>query len=86
MYYIGCKEMKADISTVTRKGQVTIPVRLRRAFQLEEGSHIHFREDGKQIIIEPVVEDVEAAFGLIKTAKSVSSKQIKEAIRSHSRK
>ena len=55
--------MKADISKVTRKGQVTIPVRLRRAFGLEEGSHIHFLDDGKRIIIEPVVEDVEAAFG-----------------------
>ena len=84
MYYIGYKEMKADMSTVTRKGQVTIPVRLRRAFQLEEGSHIRFRDDGKRIIIEPVVEDVEAAFGLIKTEKSVSSRQMKEVIRSRS--
>lgn len=76
--------MKADISTVTRKGQVTIPVRLRRAFELEEGSHIRFLDDGKRIIIEPVVEDVEAAFGLVKTEKSVSSRQIKEAIRDRS--
>ena len=77
--------MKTDISKVTRKGQVTIPVRLRRAFGLEEGSRIHFLDDGKRIIIEPVIEDVEAAFGLIKTDKSVSSREIKEAIRKRSR-
>lgn len=77
--------MKTDISKVTRKGQVTIPVRLRRAFGLEEGSHIHFLDDGKRIIIELVVEDVEAAFGLVKTDKSVSSREIKEAIRNRSR-
>ena len=73
--------MKTDISTVTRKGQVTIPVRLRRAFELEEGSHIRFLDDGNRIIIEPVIEDVEAAFGLINSEKSVSSSEIKETIR-----
>ena len=81
MYYDDSKEMQADISTVTRKGQVTIPVRLRRAFELEEGSHIRFLDDGKRIIIEPVIEDVEAAFGLINSEKSVSSSEIKETIR-----
>jgi AbrB family looped-hinge helix DNA binding protein len=77
--------MKTDISKVTRKGQVTIPVRLRKAFGLEEGSHIHFLDDGNRIIIEPVIEDVEGAFGLIKTDKTVSSREIKEAIRNRSR-
>jgi AbrB family looped-hinge helix DNA binding protein len=77
--------MKTDISKVTRKGQVTIPVRLRKAFGLEEGSHIQFLDDGNRIIIEPVIEDVEAAFGLIKTDKTVSSREIKEAIRNRSR-
>jgi AbrB family looped-hinge helix DNA binding protein len=76
--------MKSETSTVTRKGQVTIPVRLRRAFDLEEGSHIRFSQDGDRIIIEPVIEDVEAAFGLINTDESVSSRQIKETIRSRS--
>ena len=66
---------------MTRKGQVTIPVRLRRAYELEEGSHIRFRDDGERIIIEPVVEDVEAAFGLVQTEISVSSREIKETIR-----
>ena len=73
--------MKPETSTVTRKGQVTIPVRLRRAFDLAEGSHIRFSQDGDRIIIEPVIEDVEAAFGLISTDESVSSRQIKETIR-----
>ena len=73
--------METDISKVTRKGQVTIPVRLRRAYELEEGSHIRFRDDGERIIIEPVVEDVEAAFGLVQTEISVSSREIKETIR-----
>jgi AbrB family looped-hinge helix DNA binding protein len=72
--------MKSETSTVTRKGQVTIPVRLRRAFDLEEGSHIRFSQDGGRIIIEPV----EAAFGLIDSDESVSSRQIKETIRSRS--
>lgn len=73
--------MRSETSTVTRKGQVTIPVRLRRAFDLEEGSHIRFSQEGDRIIIEPVIEDVTAAFGLIGTDESVSSRQIKETIR-----
>jgi bifunctional DNA-binding transcriptional regulator/antitoxin component of YhaV-PrlF toxin-antitoxin module len=36
--------MKTDISKVTRKGQVTIPVRLRKAFGLEEAIRNRSRE------------------------------------------
>lgn len=73
--------MKPEVSTVTSKGQITIPVRLRKAFDLAEGKQVRFRQQSGTIIIEPVIDDVEAAFGLVKTDISVSEKEIKQVIK-----
>ena len=43
--------MTAEEVVVTRKGQVTIPVKLRRKFGIEEGSKVEIvEEDGKIVI------------------------------------
>jgi AbrB family looped-hinge helix DNA binding protein len=40
-----------DISRVTSKGQVTIPIEMRRKLGLKEGDKVVFMEEGNNIII-----------------------------------
>jgi AbrB family looped-hinge helix DNA binding protein len=40
-----------DVSRVTSKGQVTIPIEMRRKLGLKEGDKVVFMEDGGNIIV-----------------------------------
>jgi AbrB family looped-hinge helix DNA binding protein len=44
--------MTAEEVVVTRKGQVTIPVKIRRKFKIEENSKVKFTEENGKIVIE----------------------------------
>lgn len=70
-----------EVSTVTRKGQVTIPARIRRQLGIEEGDRVAFIEEGDRIVVRAADNDVEAAFGLLKATKSVGLGAMDEAIR-----
>lgn len=70
-----------ETSTVTRKGQVTIPARIRRRLGLEEGDRVAFIDEGDRVVLTPTEDDVTAAFGLLKSRKSVSLKSMEDAIR-----
>ncbi len=52
---------------VTKKGQVTIPLEIRRALGIEAGSNVRFEleRDGARLIVdgEPAAEDVAAMRG-----------------------
>ena len=43
-------------SIVTTKGQIVIPSKLRKKYDIKEGTKIHFIEDGSKISLEPVTE------------------------------
>lgn len=69
-------------STLTSKGQITIPKQVRDALGLEAGDRVSFRvrEDG---VVEMVPEtlDVMALFGVVKPKKKgVSLEDMEEAI------
>lgn len=49
--------IKTDTSTVTTKGQLVIPARLRRRFGIKKGTLIAFLEDDGRIIIQPVTRE-----------------------------
>ena len=70
-----------ETSTVTRKGQITIPARLRRRLQIREGTKVAFEAEGDHIVIRPLESDVAAAFGLVRATRSVSDKEMERAIR-----
>ena len=74
-----------ETSTITRKGQVTIPARLRRRLNLEQGTLVAFSEEGDHLILRPVESDVEASFGLIQASRSVSLEEMEAAIRRRGR-
>ena len=40
-----------DVSKVTSKGQVTIPIEMRRELGIKEGDKVLFVNDGKRIVL-----------------------------------
>jgi AbrB family looped-hinge helix DNA binding protein len=51
MYYVVCC-MENEV-VVTRKGQTTIPVKLRRKFKIEEGTRLEVVETAEGILFKP---------------------------------
>ncbi len=67
-------------SSITSKGQVTIPAQIRKSLALTKGQKVRFDCKGNIITITPVEEDISAVFGLLKASKTVSLEQMEEAI------
>jgi len=51
--------MSVIYATVTSKGQLTLPVELRRELGIEPGQTVGFRRTGSQVVLEPAA-DVDA--------------------------
>jgi AbrB family looped-hinge helix DNA binding protein len=55
-------------STVTTKGQVVIPSRIRRKLKIKQGTQVTFLERDGEIIIRPVTDEyIEKMAGFTKT-------------------
>ena len=65
-------------TTVTQKGQVTIPVNIRNALGLDSSSKLIFSIEEKKIVAQPVKVDLLSLYGSLKTKrkKPVDSKKI----------
>lgn len=48
------EQKKITLSKVTRKGQITIPVRFRQKNEIKEGSSVEITDEGQKLIIQPV--------------------------------
>jgi len=59
--------MSVIYATVTSKGQVTLPVELRRALGIEPGQTVGFRDEGGRVVLEPA-GDVEAVRSMLEGA------------------
>jgi AbrB family looped-hinge helix DNA binding protein len=70
------------VATLTSKGQITIPARVRNALGLEAGDRVEFVEQGKgQFAIVAATRPVQELKGLIrKPAKPVSIEHMNAAI------
>ena len=56
------------IVTSTIKGQIVIPAEIRAKFGIKKGVKVRVYDDGKRIIVEPVLNDpVSAGRGMLKT-------------------
>lgn len=54
-------------TTITRKGQIVIPARLRQKYDLKEGTRIQIHDDGERIILKPITPQyVHRLRGLLK--------------------
>jgi AbrB family looped-hinge helix DNA binding protein len=49
--------MGIEYATVKAKGQVVIPVDIRRRFQIDEGTRVAFLEEQGRLFIQPVTDE-----------------------------
>ena len=49
--------VKAEIATVTSKGQVVIPSKLRHKFGIRKGTQVAFIEDGERLWLQPLTPE-----------------------------
>lgn len=68
------------LSTITQKGQVVIPINLRKALKLSPQKRVSFELIDNAIIIKPVLS-IDEAFGMFKTAKKATEEDFDKAIR-----
>lgn len=68
-------------STLTSKGQVTIPANVRRMLGLKPGDQVAFMVEDGRIMLVRGEDRIEAAFGLIKAETSASIEDMERAIR-----
>ncbi len=67
-------------SSITSKGQITIPVQIRKSLALTEGQKVRFSYKDNVITITPGEEEISSVFGLLKATKTVSLEQMEAAI------
>ena len=46
--------MKTQVSTVTTKGQLVIPSKLRRKYSIKKGTQVAFVEEENRLILQPL--------------------------------
>ena len=71
-------DLLSDESTITKKGQVTIPKKLRDDLNLHPGKKIRFIKSDDGVLIKPVVENVRSLRGILTT--KVTSDEIQNEI------
>jgi AbrB family looped-hinge helix DNA binding protein len=49
--------MGIEYATVKAKGQIVIPVDIRRKFRIDEGTRVAFLEEEGRLIIQPVTDE-----------------------------
>jgi AbrB family looped-hinge helix DNA binding protein len=54
--------MVMQTSWVTSKGQLVIPAKLRRKYNIKRGTRVNFIEEGGQIIMQPVTRELIRSF------------------------
>ncbi|MGC2529942.1 MAG: AbrB/MazE/SpoVT family DNA-binding domain-containing protein [Candidatus Acidiferrum sp.] len=46
--------MKSEVSTVTTKGQLVIPAKLRRKYAIRDGTQVAFLEEENRLVLQPL--------------------------------
>ena len=49
--------MKTEVSTVTTKGQLVIPSKLRRKYSIHKGTQVAFVEEKNRLILQPLTPE-----------------------------
>jgi AbrB family looped-hinge helix DNA binding protein len=49
--------MKAEVSTVTTKGQLVIPAKLRRKYAIRKGTRVAFVEEQNRLVLQPITPE-----------------------------
>ena len=68
-----------SLTTITSKGQVTIPKKIRDSLHLETGDKVEFiLTPTNEVILRPVTKKVDDVFGLLENYKKVEPIPIEE--------
>jgi AbrB family looped-hinge helix DNA binding protein len=67
--------------TLTSKGQVTIPIEVRRRLGLQPGDHVGFVLRDGEVHLVRQESRIEAAFGLCKADVSLTTEEMDDVIR-----
>jgi AbrB family looped-hinge helix DNA binding protein len=63
--------MKTEVSTVTTKGQLVIPAKLRRKYAIRKGTQVAFLEEENRLVLQPLTpEFVKSLRGSLKREPS----------------
>ena len=63
-----------DTGSVTTKGQLVIPARLRRRFGIKAGTKVRFIERGDELVLQPVTSAaIRRLCGVLKSETSVTA-------------
>ena len=57
--------MTETLTTITKKGQVTIPVRIRRSLGLAPGDKVAFVVEDDEVKVKPVKSALDKSFGAV---------------------
>ncbi len=64
--------MKNEVSTVTTKGQLVIPSKLRRKFGIRKGTRVVFVEENHRLILQPLTREfIDSLYGWLKGSKAL---------------
>ena len=67
-------------STITQKGQVTIPTELRKSLGIQPGDRLSFSRKGFTIVVTKKKFKAEQSFGILKATSGVSISDMDKAI------
>ena len=71
--------MKSEVSTITTKGQLVIPSKLRRKYAIREGTKVAFVEEDNRLILQPLTpEFVHALRGSLKGEPSALKRLLED--------
>ncbi|MEW5746916.1 MAG: AbrB/MazE/SpoVT family DNA-binding domain-containing protein [Nitrospirota bacterium] len=75
-----------DSSTVTSKGQLVIPARLRKRYGIKPGTKVNFVERGAEILFQPVTKEfIRSVHGMLTSETSVTEELLKERVKEKER-
>jgi AbrB family looped-hinge helix DNA binding protein len=73
-------------STITSKGQIVIPAKLRRRYGLKPGIKVYFIERDEEILFQPVTKEyLKSVHGMLTSETSATKELLKERARDKER-
>ena len=64
--------MKPEFSTVTSKGQLVIPAKLRRKLGIQKGTRVAITEDNHRLVLQPITrKNIDSLWGSLKEGPSL---------------
>jgi AbrB family looped-hinge helix DNA binding protein len=73
-------------STMTSKGQIVVPARLRRRYGLKPGIKVYFIERDEEILFQPVTKEyLKSVHGMLTSETSVTKELLKERAKDRER-